>query len=90
MNNLGFGTMRLPLKSADPADFDYDQLNLMVDAFLEAGYTCFRLGWAKVRCATPNRRIGREGREFARRRWSRPKAAGGPALVAGPRACSCE
>ena len=41
MNNLGFGTMRLPLKSADPADFDYDQLNLMVDTFLAAGFTYF-------------------------------------------------
>ena len=41
MNNLGFGTMRLPLRSADPADFDYDQLNLMVDTFLAAGLTHF-------------------------------------------------
>ena len=41
MNNLGFGTMRLPLKGADPTDFDYDQLNLMVDTFLAAGFTHF-------------------------------------------------
>ena len=41
MNNLGFGTMRLPLKSADPAGFDYDQLDLMVDTFLAAGFTYF-------------------------------------------------
>lgn len=41
MNNLGFGTMRLPLLSADPTDFDYDQLDRMVDAFLDAGFTYF-------------------------------------------------
>ncbi|MEC4271919.1 aldo/keto reductase [Adlercreutzia sp. R25] len=41
MNNLGFGTMRLPLRSDDPTDFDYPQLNQMVDAFLEAGHTYF-------------------------------------------------
>ena len=40
MKNLGFGMMRLPVKSV-PTDFDYDQLNAMVDAFLEAGYTYF-------------------------------------------------
>lgn len=45
MNNLGFGTMRLPLKSADPADFDYDQPNLMVDTFLAAGFTRFDTGF---------------------------------------------
>lgn len=41
MNNLGFGMMRLPLLSDDPTDFDYDQLDQMVDAFLNAGYTYF-------------------------------------------------
>lgn len=40
MKNLGFGMMRLPVKSG-PTDFDYEQLNAMVDAFLEAGYTYF-------------------------------------------------
>ena len=40
MKNLGFGMMRLPVKSGQ-TDFDYDQLNAMVDAFLEAGYTYF-------------------------------------------------
>lgn len=40
MKNLGFGMMRLPVKSG-PTDFDYDQLNAMVDAFLDAGYTYF-------------------------------------------------
>lgn len=41
MNNLGFGMMRLPLLSDDPTNFDYDQLDQMVDAFLNAGYTYF-------------------------------------------------
>ena len=40
MKNLGFGMMRLPVISG-PTDFDYPQLNAMVDAFLEAGYTYF-------------------------------------------------
>ena len=40
MKNLGFGMMRLPVISG-PTDFDYQQLNDMVDAFLEAGYTYF-------------------------------------------------
>ena len=40
MKNLGFGMMRLPVISG-PTDFDYEQLNAMVDAFLEAGYTYF-------------------------------------------------
>ena len=40
MKNLGFGMMRLPVLSG-PTDFDYDQLNRMVDTFLAAGYTYF-------------------------------------------------
>ena len=40
MKNLGFGMMRLPVLSG-PTDFDYVQLNQMVDAFLDAGYTYF-------------------------------------------------
>ena len=40
MKNLGFGMMRLPVISGQ-TDFDYEQLNAMVDAFLEAGYTYF-------------------------------------------------
>ncbi|MBR0381310.1 MAG: aldo/keto reductase [Eubacterium sp.] len=40
MKNLGFGMMRLPVISG-PTDFDYEELNAMVDAFLEAGYTYF-------------------------------------------------
>ena len=40
MKNLGFGMMRLPVISG-PTDFDYEHLNRMVDAFLEAGFTYF-------------------------------------------------
>lgn len=38
---MGFGMMRLPVKSGDPTDFDYEQLNKMADAYLEAGYHYF-------------------------------------------------
>ncbi|MBR0165119.1 MAG: aldo/keto reductase [Lachnospiraceae bacterium] len=41
MKNLGFGMMRLPVNGGDPTDFDYPQLNEMVDTFLKAGYTYF-------------------------------------------------
>ena len=37
---LGFGMMRLPVVGG-PTDFDYRQLDAMVDRFLEAGYTYF-------------------------------------------------
>ncbi len=40
MKNLGFGMMRLPVFTG-PTDFDYEQINQMVDAFLDAGYTYF-------------------------------------------------
>ena len=41
MKNLGFGMMRLPVLGGDPTNFDYPQLNEMVDTFLRAGYTYF-------------------------------------------------
>ena len=37
-STLGFGMMRLPVKNGDPTEFDYEQLNEMVDAYLAAGY----------------------------------------------------
>lgn len=40
MKNLGFGMMRLPVLSG-PTDFEYEQLNRMVDTFMAAGYTYF-------------------------------------------------
>jgi len=33
--------MRLPVNNGDPTDFDYEQLNKMVDEFIGAGYTYF-------------------------------------------------
>ena len=41
MKNLGFGMMRLPVIGGDPTNFDYEQINAMVDAFLDAGFTYF-------------------------------------------------
>ena len=41
MKNLGFGMMRLPVIGGDPTNFNYEELNKMVDAFLEAGYNYF-------------------------------------------------
>ena len=40
-SRLGFGMMRLPVKNGNPTDFDYEELNRMVDTFIEAGYTYF-------------------------------------------------
>ena len=40
MKKLGFGMMRLPVISG-PTDFNFEELNKMVDAFLDAGYTYF-------------------------------------------------
>ena len=44
--NLGFGLMRLPQRSAELTDIDTEQLNKMVDAFLQAGFTYFDTSWA--------------------------------------------
>ncbi len=42
MKKLGFGFMRLPVKSQDnPASIDMDTLDQMVDTFLERGFTYF-------------------------------------------------
>ena len=42
IGKLGFGMMRLPLINPDdPVSFDYDQLNQMVDTFLERGFNYF-------------------------------------------------
>ena len=46
MKKLGFGLMRLPLlDKTNPADFDFEQIKLMVDEFLEAGFTYFDTAW---------------------------------------------
>ena len=42
---LGFGLMRLPQNSSDPADIDLGQLKKMVDLCLEKGFTYFDTAW---------------------------------------------
>ena len=37
-STLGFGMMRLPVKNGDPTDFDYDELNRMVDTYQAERY----------------------------------------------------
>ncbi len=40
--DFGFGCMRLPvLRQDDPASFDYEKIQQLFDAFLEAGFTYF-------------------------------------------------
>lgn len=41
VGKLGFGMMRLPVLGGEPENFDYPQLNQMVDEFLAAGYHYF-------------------------------------------------
>lgn len=38
-SKLGFGMMRLPQRSPEATDIDFDQVSQMVDRFLEAGFT---------------------------------------------------
>lgn len=45
MMDFGFGLMRLPIKSEDYADIDYEQVNDMVDKYIEAGYNYFDTGY---------------------------------------------
>lgn len=41
MTNLGFGCMRFPTIAGDPANIDIEQLKVMVDEFLTAGFNYF-------------------------------------------------
>lgn len=43
---LGFGLMRLPQLSAETTDIDHEQLNQMVDLYLEAGFDYFDTSYA--------------------------------------------
>lgn len=46
MKKLGFGLMRLPRTNPEnPASIDYEQLNPMVDLFMERGFTYFDTAW---------------------------------------------
>lgn len=45
-NKLGFGFMRLPLKDPkDQTSINYEELNRMVDTFLDRGFTYFDTAW---------------------------------------------
>ena len=52
---LGFGLMRLPLKNEnDQASFDMEQINDMVDLFLDKGFTYFDTAWMYCGFASEN------------------------------------
>ncbi|MCR4778501.1 MAG: aldo/keto reductase, partial [Lachnospiraceae bacterium] len=51
---LGFGLMRLPQNSANPADIDLEQLKKMVDLFIEKGFTYFDTAWMYNAFASEN------------------------------------
>ena len=43
--NLGFGWMRLPVKSNDSKDIDFDVVSKMVDEYMAAGFNYFDTSW---------------------------------------------
>ena len=43
--NLGFGWMRLPVKSDDQKDIDFDLVGKMVDEYMAAGFNYFDTSW---------------------------------------------
>ena len=48
---LGFGMMRLPLTDPDDSgSIDFAELNKMVDAYLENGFTYFDTAWMYCDC----------------------------------------
>ena len=44
-SKLGFGMMRLPQRSQEATDIDFEQVSQVVDRFLEAGFTYFDTAW---------------------------------------------
>ena len=42
---LGFGSLRLPLKSEKQSDIDYEQVKQMVDIYMENGFEYFEAAW---------------------------------------------
>ncbi|MDR2749174.1 MAG: aldo/keto reductase, partial [Clostridiales bacterium] len=44
-SKLGFGTLRLPSNSDDPADINYDEVSRMADAFLAGGGRYFECAY---------------------------------------------
>ena len=68
MKKLGFGLMRLPsLDANDPSKIDLQELNQMVDAFLEQGFTYFDTAWMycgfQSECAVKEALVKRHPRE---------------------------
>lgn len=45
MTTLGFGFMRLPIKNGNNTDIDYEELNKMVDKYMESGFNYFDTGY---------------------------------------------
>ena len=54
MKKLGFGLMRLPVKSEKPEDIDQNTLNQMVDLYLERGFTYFDTSYVYHNGASEN------------------------------------
>lgn len=54
MKKLGFGLMRLPVKSEKPEDIDQEALNQMVDLYLERGFTYFDTSYVYHNGASEN------------------------------------
>ena len=46
IKKLGFGLMRLPKLPDTDGEFDMEQIKLMVDKFMQAGFTYFDTAWA--------------------------------------------
>ena len=56
---LGFGLMRLPsLDPNDPSKIDFDEMNKMVDTFIERGFTYFDTAW--MYCAFSSEKAAKE------------------------------
>lgn len=52
---LGFGLMRLPVYDKnDPKSINYDELNKMVDSFIEQGFTYFDTAWMYMNFTSEN------------------------------------
>lgn len=68
MKKLGFGLMRLPVTNReDSTSIDMEQLNQMVDAFLDRGFTYFDTAWmyhnGASECAVKTALVERHPRE---------------------------
>ena len=91
-STLGFGMMRLPVKNGDPTDFDYEQLNEMVDTYLAAGYNYFDTSYVyhngRSEEAVREAVVKRHPRESIRIATKFPPSSSSPVTRAGSRASS--